>query len=164
MTFGVRASCVVLRRCGSSRALPKTQYLHQERNTKYVSLCLSSSSTVSQGGGFRALATRASSLSCVTGSADGGAFCLISSIRRVSSNLFNLFKRLFSPQRYHALHPTSTSSGDPSRMFDSHASNRCYQQGSMVSRRNPKLIVVRTPPSCLRRSWRTPPQHTLQRQ
>ena len=106
MTFDVRASCVALRRCGSSRALPETQCLHQERNTTYVSSCLSSSSTVSQGV-FRALATGASSLSGMTGSADGGASCLFSSIRRVSSNLFNLFKVLFSPQRHHALHPTS---------------------------------------------------------
>ena len=78
--LGVRPSCVAVRRCGSSLALPETQCLHQEQNQTCVSSCLSSSSTVGPGGGFRALATGASTLSCMTGSAEGGASCLFSSI------------------------------------------------------------------------------------
>ena len=105
MNFGVRPSCVAMRRCGSSLALPETHCLHQERNTTCVSSCLSSYPTVGPGGGFRALATEASSLSCMTGSAGGGASCRFSSITGVSSSLFNMFNGLFSPQRHHALHP-----------------------------------------------------------
>ena len=80
MTFGVRPSCVATERCGSSLARLEIQCLHQERNTTCVSPCLSNSSAVGPGGGFRALATGVSSLSCITGSADAGISCLVSSI------------------------------------------------------------------------------------
>ena len=43
----------------------------------------------------------------------------------------------------------------PSRTFDSHVSTRCIQQVSMVFHRKPMLFVVKTLPSCLRRSWMT---------
>ena len=45
-----------------------------------VSSCLSNSSAVGPGGGFRALANGVSSLSCTVGSADAGIPCLFSSI------------------------------------------------------------------------------------
>ena len=57
-------------------------------------------SVVGPGGSFRALATVASSLSCMTGSVEDDA----SFDHGVSNNLFNLFNVLFSPQRHHALH------------------------------------------------------------
>ena len=135
-------------------------FLHQERNTTCVSPCLSNSSTVGPGGGFRALEA-------------GILVVMHDRIRRwrvlpllfnhgVSSNLFNLFNGLFSPQRHHVLHPTSVSSREihPERSiltFQIDASNR------FQSRRKPMLLVEKTP-SCLRRSWTTPPQPGLQRQ
>ena len=128
MTFGVRPSCVAMRRCGSSRALPETQCLHKERNTTCASSCLSSS-VVGPGGGFRALASGASSLSCMTGSVEDDASCLFSSITGFSSNLFNSPNVLFSPQRHHALHVPRISSWQihPERSmlaFQLDASNR----------------------------------------
>ena len=118
-----------MRPSGSSHALPETLCLHQERNTTCVSPCLSNPSSVSPGSGLRTLGT-----GCFL-------FVLHGRIRRrwrllpllfnpkVSSNLFNLFNGLFSPQRLHALHPTSVSSREihPKRSiltFQIDASNR----------------------------------------
>ena len=110
------------------------QCLHQERNTTCVSSCLFNSSTVGPGGGFRALGTGSSSLSCMTGSEDG-ASCVLSSITgfpAICSTCSTGCSLLSAIIR--CTHQCQLS-GDPSRTFDSHVSNRCFQQASMVSRR-----------------------------
>ena len=164
MTFGVRPSCVAMRRCGSSLALPETQCLHQtEHNVReFVFVQLFNRGSRWR---FSCPCTRASSLSCMTGSGEDDASCLFSSITGFASNLFNLFNVLLSPQRHHVLHVPRISSWQihPERSILD-VSTRCIQQVSMVLHRKPMLIVVKTPPSCLRRSWRTQLQPDLQHQ
>ena len=52
-------------------------------------------------------------------------------------------------------------SADPARKCDSPSSNRCCWRASVVSHRKPKRLLVKTPPSCRRRSWKRSPQLVL---
>ena len=162
MTFGVRPSCVATLRCGSSLARLEMQCLHQERNTTCVSSCLSSSSAVGPGGGFRAFATGVSSLSCTTGFADASIPCLFSSIAGLPAICSTCSTGC---SRLSAIILCTCSESALGRSIQNvrfSRFNSILQLVSMASHRKPKHPVERIPQSFLRRSLRTQPQPALE--